>query len=130
MLQVFSEKCKGALKKLSGREDLFIVALIILVGFGGFGLGRLSKIFEAKEPIRIVGAAAEGGERTAPAERALPTAAAGQFIASAKGSKYHFPWCPGASQISEANKLWFASEEEARAAGYEPASNCPGLNGK
>jgi methylphosphotriester-DNA--protein-cysteine methyltransferase len=40
------------------------------------------------------------------------------------------PDCPGAKQISEQNKIWFASIEEAEKAGYKPAGNCPGLINK
>ena len=39
----------------------------------------------------------------------------------------YYPWCAGAKQISEKNKITFASTEEARAKGYTPAANCKGL---
>ncbi|MCA9367941.1 deoxyribonuclease I, partial [Candidatus Kaiserbacteria bacterium] len=55
------------------------------------------------------------------------TAGETTVIASKNGTKYHLPSCPGASQIKEANRLEFASIAQARAAGYEPAKNCPGL---
>jgi len=45
-------------------------------------------------------------------------------VASKKGSKYHFPWCVGASQIKEENKVWYENEEEAIRAGLEKAKNC------
>ncbi|MEK7610426.1 MAG: hypothetical protein AAB468_01620 [Patescibacteria group bacterium] len=54
-------------------------------------------------------------------------ATTGQVVASKKGKKYHLPWCAGAKAIAAANKVTFASAEEARAAGYTPAANCPGL---
>ena len=38
--------------------------------------------------------------------------------------KYHFLWCAGANQISETNKIYFASDKEAIAAGYTLAGNC------
>ena len=34
-------------------DDLYLVLIIILVAFGSFGLGRLSKIEGSKTPIRI-----------------------------------------------------------------------------
>jgi len=52
---------------------------------------------------------------------------AGAYVGSRNGSKYHFPWCPGAQQIKEENKVWFSSVEEAQKAGYTPAANCKGL---
>lgn len=54
-------------------------------------------------------------------------ATAGTVVASKNGTKYHYPWCAGAKQISEKNKITFESIEAARAKGYSPASNCQGL---
>ncbi len=51
----------------------------------------------------------------------------GQLVAAKTGAKYFFPWCSGVARISEANKVWFNSVEEAHKAGYAPASNCKGL---
>lgn len=98
--------------------DVFVVIIILLVGFGAFGLGRLSNSEEYRPPIRMF-------------EReqidTAPMRIGGKIVASKKGSKYHFPWCPGARAMSESNKVWFDSEEAARAAGYTPAGNCKGL---
>ncbi len=55
----------------------------------------------------------------------LPTG--GQVVASKSGSKYFLPWCGSVSRIKDTNKVWFASVEEAEAAGYQPAGNCKGL---
>jgi hypothetical protein len=41
-----------------------------------------------------------------------------KYVASKNGTKYHLPWCSGAAHIKEENKVWFASKEEAAAAGY------------
>jgi hypothetical protein len=56
-----------------------------------------------------------------------PSESGGQVVASKSGAKYHYPWCAGAKQISEKNKITFNSITEARAAGYTPATNCKGL---
>lgn len=48
-------------------------------------------------------------------------------VASKNGTKYHYPWCAGAKQIADKNKITFNSFAEARASGYTPASNCKGL---
>ncbi|MDO8495818.1 MAG: hypothetical protein Q7S32_04920 [bacterium] len=47
-----------------------------------------------------------------------------QVVGSKNSDKYHFLWCPGAGKISEKNKITFAGEDEAKAAGYILASNC------
>lgn len=111
-------------EKINSR-DVFFSAVVVLVGFASFGLGRLSLLESRREPVRIENAlVASIGGVTMKDEKMT---AGGQIVASKTGTKYHYPWCAGASQIFEKNKLWFASPEEARKAGYAPASNCKGL---
>ena len=112
-------------------EEIFIVAVIILVGFGGFGLGRLSLASLTKSDVELYtpdsqkGIVDTGGA-VAPQEISMQGNDR-MLVASVTGSKYHLPWCSGALSIKEENKVWFASEEEARAAGYTPAANCKGF---
>jgi hypothetical protein len=115
-------------------SDLYIVAIIILVGFAGFGLGRLSIIEESRTPVKIeypeyLSASVLNSQNSIEANIRVDTndTNTGLLVASISGSKYHFPWCAGAKQIKEANKIWFDSVEDARKAGYEPAGNCKGL---
>lgn len=103
-------------------KDLILVAVIILVALISFGLGRLSKIGESKTPITIESPV--DGLTGAVNNIATSTK---NFVASKNGTKYHFPWCAGAQSIKEENKIWFSTAEEARQAGYQPASNCKGL---
>jgi len=44
-----------------------------------------------------------------------------QFVGSVNSSLYHHKDCATANRIKEENKLWFASTEEAEAAGYQPS---------
>ncbi len=132
--------------ELVNSREFYTILLILLVGFGSFGLGRLSKLRESHVPIKVeqaFSAAAlypppfQGGDKgvvvTLPqsspskGEEVLSLARGGKIVASKGGTKYHFPWCQGAQRISDANKIWFNSVEEARKAGYTPASNCKGL---
>lgn len=136
MIHEIKEKVKrgvGAVKNLLEKEDIFIVAVILLVGFGGFGLGRLSKLHEEKSPV-VIGSAATsntvitGGEENEVQNYELGIMNEGKnFVASVIGTKYHLPWCASAERIKEENKIWFATEDEARAAGYSPAGNCSGI---
>lgn len=106
--------------------DLLIVALVVLVGSAGFGLGRLSAVDGKKADISIqYPVTAAASEATVEEEGTVNTS--GNVVASKNGTKYHFPWCAGAAQISEKNKITFASAKEAQEAGYTPASNCKGL---
>lgn len=104
-------------------SDVYIVFLIILIGFAGFGLGRLSILEENRTPVRVV---YPQGEYEQLASTVI-SQEEGMLVASKGGSKYHYPWCSSALRIKESNKIWFTSKEEAEKAGYTPALNCKGL---
>ena len=119
-------------------RDILTVAVIILTGCASFGLGRLSVVDQSTAPVRIEqrllpAAGAESPEvlerpKQQPAvSEAFVQSQEGSVVASKNGKAYHFPWCPGAKQISEQNKLVFASIAEAKDAGYRAAANCKGL---
>lgn len=110
-------RCKAALEPFLG--DWGLVLAVFLVAFASFGLGRLSATEAAKPAVSVGQAPLE--------EEARGMAIGGLVVASRNGSVYHFPWCSGASQIKEANKVWFASEAAAEAAGYAPSKSCKGL---
>lgn len=92
-------------------REMVIILTIILVGVVSFGLGRLSV-----ETVDFQDFTTE----TAQDEQA-------SVVGSRSGSVYHLPWCSGAQNISDFNKVWFDSKEEAEKAGYRPAGNCKGL---
>jgi hypothetical protein len=139
-------------RALSGvPKDVLLVGIVLLAATASFGLGVLagrdmggkgkdagfwvedvSSTSTPKEPA----AAAVGATRTAiPAPSTIPvveagtvvTPTAGKYVASKSGTKYYLPSCSGVKRIKEENKVWFASVEDAQAAGLTPASNCPGL---
>jgi len=120
-----SNKIKKVKEKIKPYEnDAILILIIVLVALISFGLGRLSKIREGKAPITIENAtgniSASQGEFVAGNEAKL-------FVASKNGAKYHYPWCSGAQNIKEENKIWFSSKKEAEKSGYAPAGNCKGL---
>ena len=133
MLTDFLSRIKSFLK--SNQRDLYLAALVFLMGVASFGLGRLSVIWPEKEPITV---ANDEGLKTN-ANPSNPRAASGlssfgvrpssfgNYVASKNGSSYHLPDCPGAKQIKDENKVWFQTKEDAVKAGYKPAGNCPGL---
>lgn len=118
--------------KLQIKEDVFIVATIVLVALIFFGIGRLTS--PKSEPIQIMNLEKASVEDISPyapdrasEDRKIPDYE-GKVLGSINSDKYHLPECPGAKQISEKNKIWFDSIQEAEKAGYKPAGNCPGLN--
>jgi len=137
----YGERAKEALRpeKLLERST-FIALVVVLTALASFALGRLSALEANREPVRIT--FPEGREKGISAATSLsvpmPQASApgrneeagkpqGMYVGSKNGTKYHLPWCSGAKRISDANKVWFASKEEAASAGYTPAANCKGM---
>lgn len=124
------------IKAFLSDDTIFFALLIILVGVVSFGLGRASVVPSvSSQPAGIIFSdkSADSSIKTESAvdpevdDGAPAVAAEAQYVASKNGSKYHFPWCSGAKQMKEENKVWFDSVEAAKAAGYTPAANCPGL---
>lgn len=133
-IQELSLKFKGYLNN----TDILLSILIIVVSLTSFFLGRFSitenthKIQQKAEFVSTVNQAItqkEGSVETTNKTPDVPQSAQseGGYVASKSGTKYHLPWCSGAKRIKEENKVWFATKEEAEAAGYSPASNCKGL---
>lgn len=106
----------------------FIPIVIVLIAITSFSLGRISGLQDKRPPVRII---SESGGEVKGAATVVPTTpetiTTGAVVASKNGTKYHYPWCAGAKQISTKNLITFNSIEEARAKGYTPAANCKGL---
>lgn len=134
------EKIKGFMKLRAPRlrtlpDDLFLGLIIVLVAFGAFGLGRLSKIEGAKAPVRIENVpeiTADTFSSKVPADTQNAPAVntngnEGQLVGSKSGTKYYHPWCAGVQKIAETNRIYFASKAEAESRGYAPSATCKGL---
>jgi endonuclease YncB( thermonuclease family)/methylphosphotriester-DNA--protein-cysteine methyltransferase len=88
--------------------------------------------------VSTVAAASQNSPQTGKTEKASPakpaalesTATAASSLMEIIGNKnskiYHRPNCPGYKNVSEKNQVRFKSAEEAEAAGYRVAKNCPG----
>ena len=123
------------------KDDIFIVLTIILIGLAGFGLGRLSALEKGRETFTIKPAqfvpiiSTTTNTFVKPVNQTSSSASAmiagesakGLLVAAKTGTKYYFPWCTGASRISEANKVWYDSYEAAQKVGLTAAANCPNL---
>lgn len=114
-------------------DDIFFALILILVAFGSFGLGRLSKIEGAKEPVRFeniteaipdtVFQKISTNKQTA----SIINSTGDQLVGSKNGTKYYYPWCTGVQKIAQANLIHFADKAEAEARGYTPSATCKGL---
>ena len=117
------DKIKLTIKFIE-KDDIFFILLIIFVGIIAFGLGRLSKIEENITSLQIDNSF---GNTAFVSEFTHQNNQKGKYVVSKLGTKYHLPWCSGALRISEENKIWFETKEEAENKGYTPAKNCKGI---
>ncbi len=118
IISYWREKIKIWLFWLKSNElELSIVLIIILTSTFSYGLGRLSKIKELREPITI-----ENAPLITQSGSELPTTQQG-IIASKKGTKYYLPQCYGAT-IKPENIIIFRTAAEAQKAGYQLAAAC------
>ena len=106
------------LRKVSA-EALVVPTVVVLVGVGAFGLGRLSALQEQKGELKVYEAPQS--------EPLVLGVAVGEYVASKGGTKYYLPTCSGATRILPENRVWFATVAEAQVAGYTAAANCSGL---
>lgn len=114
LLEKFNHAC--------ARGHVFMLCLVLLVAVTSFLLGQLAARSTPPPQILI-----EQHSNPAQVSESTEQAGAKNFVGSTGSDRYHLPDCPGATQIAEANKVWFTSKAEAQAAGYVPAGNCPGL---
>lgn len=126
-----SRKIKGVAKALDSR-DHFAMILILLVGMSCFFCGMLYERERVRKDIIITSSVTEpiSADEYPVVEKAQTVASStikGSYVGSKSSHKFHLPWCSGAQRMSEVNKVWFTSKEEALAAGYSPAANCPGI---
>jgi len=98
--------------------------MILLVASTSFGLGRLS-LADKNPDNALQQPVTRKSERVSTKTSQASTSTV--FVGSKNSDKYHLPWCPGAKNIAETNKITWQSREEAEAAGYSPAANCEGL---
>lgn len=131
------------IKQTLGRvpQEALIAAIVVLSSTASFGLGLLTArdmgfgegdqiwIEDVSAPGALPAAAAQAPDSMPEEVEAVAAdiPAGGQYVASRNGTRYYFPWCSGAKQIKEENKVWFTTKEDAEAKGYTPAKNCKGM---
>ncbi|MCC7004929.1 hypothetical protein IT397_03365 [Candidatus Nomurabacteria bacterium] len=114
--------------KLIVNSELLLLIIIILASTLSFGLGRLSAINKSpvlvNQPSKEVLSSKNISINKDLASIPSTLTKSERVVASKNSDKYHFLTCPGAKSISETNKIYFNSEEEAQKAGYTRALNC------
>ncbi|HAE36920.1 TPA: hypothetical protein DCX66_02725 [Candidatus Nomurabacteria bacterium] len=124
------DKIKG---KIGIDSTTFLcLCIVVLVGLSSFGLGRLSATNTSEEDIKLENTndyiVKEGAGKSIEAESSIDDVNSNfkekKYLASKNGKLYYTVSCSGAKRISEKNKVWFATSEEAKKAGYSLSSSC------
>ncbi len=109
-------------------RKIFLSLVIILVATLSFGIGKLSSLNQS-EPIKIEyenldndRASSAGKGRALDSDSQGSTLGSGAVSASSQGTRYYYSWC--GNNISEKNKISFATALMAEKAGYTLAANC------
>lgn len=140
-------KIKRSIKEHQGKDILTII-IVILVAFGSFGLGRLSKNnsnsgIKIEYPDQSASAVSSIEPSTyssnltqEPQNQAINTLGQGKattqasaatgkvFFASKIGNKYYTIGCSGGKTLKPENKIYFTTEQEAIRAGYTKSASC------
>lgn len=114
------------------KGPVFYIVVVLLVVAGLFGLGKLTTLNDNKEPIKIESQASLHSKDAVAAVQnpsAEPTTVegGGEFVASKNGKKYFSLTCGAAKTIKAENRIYFATQDEAKKAGYEPSAMCKDL---
>lgn len=111
------EKIKSAAAVLT-RKDVYVALIIIFAGLASFCLGALWQKDASRPDITIQNAAsadlAEGKEGST----------TDAYVGSYTSKIYRLKTCPGVSAINVDNRVYFATADDAEAAGYIAAKNC------
>lgn len=128
-------------------KNILVIIIVILVGLSSFEVGRLSKAnsssgIKIEYPAELQSQSANiissvnsvsNPTKTTPKTTTNNTSQINQtskqnteqiFFASNRGHKYYPLGCSAGKTIKQENRIYFATREEAEAAGYELSSSC------
>jgi len=108
-------KIKEFLKE--NQNEIVTILGFIFVGLTCFALGRMT-VQNQSNFSELSSTATMAGQSNFVKLQQIQKNQKIQFVSSKSGSKYHWPWCSWAKKIKESHRLYFDSEQEARAAGY------------
>ena len=124
------EKIKLFIESQQGK-DILTVIIVILVGLGSFGLGRLSKNaqnsglkIEYRDQSGNAIGATENTQYTPQLKPTNTNISGKNFFASSRGTKYYSLGCSAGKTIKEENRIYFDTSLKAEGAGYALSTAC------
>ncbi|MFZ2205318.1 MAG: hypothetical protein WAV23_01890 [Minisyncoccia bacterium] len=123
------EKIKYFIESDNGK-DILTVIIVVLVGLGSFGIGRLSKdstssgvqISYENQEASVIRSTESTTPKTPNSNIVQKTSQ--NYFASKRGQKYYSIGCSAGKTIKEENRIYFSSSTEAEQSGYELSSSC------
>lgn len=115
------------------KATIIYLLIIVGVGIGSFGLGKLSG--QNKDTTGINTPTEQqsffnnntlnsGAVKSENANIIDTNQREKRFVASKNGKMYYIVGCSGASRIKEENQVWFSSESDAQKSGYKLSTTC------
>ncbi len=130
----YIEKIKRVAQKtiyFLAQKDFLVSLVILFTGVSAFTLGLLEGREEAKTAPKInfsenprLSQSANTLSALDKEAKDLATSTKATIFGSKNGTKYYFSWCNGANRVKLVNRIYFASEEQAKKAGRTLASGC------
>ena len=119
-------------EKIKVKGEWVVIGAIVLGLVLVVGLGQLWGVYSSRPPVKIttpeISQSNQATNTTQSQQTVKPAGkSTGKYVGSKNGRKYHLATCASAARIKDENKVWFDSKEQAAAAGYAPAANCPGI---
>jgi hypothetical protein len=118
-----------------------IIAVVVLAAAGSLGLGLLAGRGSAGSSGLIVSSipmthpstatlsasALDASTINAASSSLSSIPSGGEVIGSKSTHMYYLPWCAQVAQISKADEVIFATEQDANTAGFTPGAGCKGI---
>lgn len=103
-----------------------LCALIASIAAVGYATSQPIVKDDGPRAVHITRSPTDGAEAStvSPNGESPSEAVQGAYTASSKAEKFHLPSCSAAGRISDENRVWFASRDEAIAEGYSPCGMC------
>lgn len=109
------------------KEDFMYLSIIVVIGIGSFGLGRLSasSIYNDNTQNSLkIAENTENKEENRVVNDEIEKSIDKRYVASKNGKMYYPLGCSSSSRIKKENQIWFATSEDAEKSGYTLSSTC------
>jgi hypothetical protein len=115
-----TQSVPGSAQGRLSRQQILSIGVLLLTATASFGFGVLTGRTASSDHGLIIGSAPMQEATTS-----IPVG--GQVVGSKSMNTYYLPWCAKAAALANTDKIWFATENAAIAAGYVAGKRCAGI---